>query len=130
MQYALASAVPAIGRAMAIVEASSDPFPAPPDSAGGWSWAVMIELGNAISEEVVVKAYLMPRLYELLGNATAAVTISAALFASYHLYQGSSAVMAHLLVELALGLWFLKFRRLWPFVLGHAMYNLTMYVGV
>lgn len=129
-QTLLTSVAPAAGRAMEIVAATPDEYLWPaPQSAEGWVWVVVTELGNAISEEVVVKAYLLPRLHELLGNTTAAVTIAASLFASYHLYQGSSAVVAHVLVEMVMGFWFLKFRRLWPFVLGHAMYNLTTYVG-
>lgn len=78
---------------------------------------------NAFAEELFSKAYLIPRLRQLTGNRHAAVVISAGLFASYHIYQGVYATIVIFFVMIVLGWLFLRLGRLWPFVIGHAAYD-------
>jgi membrane protease YdiL (CAAX protease family) len=101
------------------------PFEAP---AGHTVVAIFVVglLANALAEEAVLRAYLIPRVHAATGSAWVAVLLSSALGASYHIYQGSYAAWVVLLVECVCGALFLRLRRLWPFALGHFGYDLVM----
>lgn len=94
--------------------------PSPPDGYW-WTWlaVLMNALGAALLEETVVLAYLMTRLQQLGWSALAAIGASAALRASYHLYQGWGGFVGNLLMGLLFGLLFARWRRAWPFVVAH-----------
>jgi membrane protease YdiL (CAAX protease family) len=51
---------------------------------------------TAFSEELVMRAYLIPRFEQLLGSSARSVALSALLFASYHVYQGIGATVSML----------------------------------
>jgi membrane protease YdiL (CAAX protease family) len=86
---------------------------------------------SALAEELVTRAYLVPRLGELLRSRGEGVLFAAVLFASYHAYQGAGGVADTLAFGLVYGGVFLMLRRAWPLVLGHALYNvcLTLMTG-
>jgi len=89
---------------------------------------VISELANAFHEEFVFRAYLITRLYPLLKFRRRAIVVAAAIFASYHIYQGSLAVGGIFLFGLSFGVMWLLFRRLWPLVIGHALSNIVIQV--
>jgi membrane protease YdiL (CAAX protease family) len=77
----------------------------------------------AFAEELVTRAYLITRLSVLLRSRGEAVLVAAALFASYHLYQGINGVTFCLVLGVAYGVAFLLTGRVWPLAFGHALYN-------
>jgi membrane protease YdiL (CAAX protease family) len=93
-----------------------------PHDAGDWLLHVLSCAGIGFSEELV-RAYLIVRLVELLRSRVLAVVLSAAAFASYHLYQG----VEHTLILWVMGLWFgwsfSWLRRVWPLAFGHALWD-------
>jgi Type II CAAX prenyl endopeptidase Rce1-like len=78
---------------------------------------------SAFAEELVTRAYLVARFQQLLRFRGIAVLLSAALFASYHAYQGAAAVMYTLAFGIVYGIVFLLIPRVWPLSIGHASYN-------
>ncbi len=79
---------------------------------------------SAFSEELVTRAYLVTRFEHLLRSRGAAVLLSAALFGTYHGYQGVAGLAFWMAVGLVYGVIFLLLRRVWPLVIAHALYNI------
>jgi membrane protease YdiL (CAAX protease family) len=90
---------------------------------------VLAILADAFSEELAMRAYLIPRLETLLRSKVLAVLVSTLLFASYHLYQGVFAAIGSAAIGLVFGIAFCFCRRLWPLVIAHAFVNLIVYFG-
>jgi membrane protease YdiL (CAAX protease family) len=95
----------------------------PPRTAVEHLWVVMESAASGFSEELVMRAYLITRLERLLGSRAQAVVGSALLFASYHLYYGPHGVFEVAVKGLFYGVAYLAVRRLWPFALAHAGWN-------
>lgn len=96
--------------------------PVPP--LGHWWTVPVLVLGafqNALLEEVVVVGYLVRRLEQIGWAAVAAVLTSAVLRGTYHLYQGWGGFAGNLLLGLAFGFIFLRWRRTWPLVAAHVL---------
>lgn len=95
-------------------------IPVPP--LGHW-WTVPVlllgALQNALLEEVVVVGYLIRRLEQIGWAAPAALLASALLRGTYHLYQGWGGFAGNLLLGLAFGFIFVRWRRTWPLVTAH-----------
>lgn len=92
------------------------------------AWLLIVTmLANGFAEELVTKAYLIPRLREFFGGTMAAVVVSAAMFASYHVYQGPFAALSILFSQVVLGWLFTRVGRLWPFAIGHGLYDLLVF---
>jgi membrane protease YdiL (CAAX protease family) len=89
---------------------------------------IAMMVANGFAEELVTKAYLIPRLRELLGGTWVAILLSAALFGSYHVYQGWIAAAGVCFSQILMGWLFTKIGRIWPFALGHALYDLVLVV--
>lgn len=80
---------------------------------------------NGASEEFVMKGYLLPKLKQWGGSTAFALVVSALLFGSYHLYQGPVAAIIVAMVSVPLGWLYLKIGRIWPFMFGHALYDVV-----
>ena len=78
---------------------------------------------NAAAEEFVIKSYFLVRMRQWGGTAFA-IFMSSALFGFYHTYQGWAAGLEVGLVNCLMAWLYLKVPRLFPFILGHAFYNL------
>lgn len=108
----------------------------PPSEIGRWAsspegaWGLAMLMGydflNGFAEEIVIRGYLILRLTELIGGRWRAVVASSAIMASYHIYQGSFAMLELFLTEIAVGALWLKIPRLWAFAMGHGLYNLLL----
>ena len=83
---------------------------------------------SGFSEELVMRGYLIPRLERLLRSSSAAILVTSALFASYHLYQGITPVITHFAVGVAYAIWFCTLRRLWPLCVVHALHNFLLFM--
>lgn len=79
---------------------------------------------NGIREELLVRAYLITRLEQLLGSTAWAFSATVLLFAAYHTYQGPAGVYGGLLFAIVYGGAFVYLRRLWPIALAHALHDL------
>jgi membrane protease YdiL (CAAX protease family) len=96
-------------------------------------WAVPVLLlaaiQNALLEEVVVVGYLMTRLRELAWSVGAIVIASALLRGSYHLYQGFGGFIGNAVMGTVFALFFLRFRRVGPLIVAHAILDSFAFVG-
>jgi membrane protease YdiL (CAAX protease family) len=96
-----------------------------------WAVPVLIlsALQNAVLEEVVVVGYLLTRLRELGRSTIFAVTTSALLRGSYHLYQGFGAFVGNAIMGVVFALFFLRTRRIVPLVVAHSILDIVSFVG-
>lgn len=84
---------------------------------------------NSIAEEVVIWGLLFTRLSALLRSGPRAVFICAAVFASYHIYQGPAGAVAVMSIGLLHGVVFWQSRRLWPLIVAHTALNFVAYLA-
>ena len=83
---------------------------------------------NGLAEEIVLWAVLFTRLERLMSRTVVPVIVVAAMFASYHIYQGVSAVLSIFLLGLVHGTIFATGRRLLPLVAAHVIWDLWLMV--
>ncbi len=81
---------------------------------------------NGFAEELVMRAYLIPRFERLLRSTWKSVLLTAALFAVYHVYQGFIGFANALVVGIVFGTAYCWVRRLWPLAIAHAVGNLIV----
>ena len=82
---------------------------------------------SCFSQELVMRGYLIARLERLLGSTLVAVLVTTVLFATLHMYQGGSGVVATAAMGLVYAVSFCLCRRLWPIFLAHAINNFLFY---
>jgi len=90
---------------------------------------VLLAFGNGLIEEVVVVGYLVTRLRQTGWGVAAAVTASSLLRGTYHLYQGFGAFLGNAVMGVVFTLFFLRFGRLWPLIIAHAILDIVAFVG-
>ena len=121
---AAAAAVAAVGLGvyLAAIALNVNRFVVPVPPLGHW-WTIPIlvlgALQTALLEEIVVLAYLVRRLEQLGLRTIAAVVASAVLRGSYHLYQGWGGFTGNLVLGLAFGYAYARWRRTWPLITAH-----------
>jgi len=79
---------------------------------------------NPFFEEVFVAGYVIAALKDVRGT-TFAINVSVAIRLLYHLYQGSTAVLAIIPMGLIFGYWFARKGRLWPLIGAHAIMDVV-----
>ncbi|MDP5228291.1 MULTISPECIES: CPBP family intramembrane glutamic endopeptidase [Arthrobacter] len=117
----------AAGRALGITTAI---IPAALDS-HWWTVPVLVLSGirHGILEEVLVVGYLFRRLGQLGRSPLWIVLASALLRGSYHLYQGVGPFVGNVVMGLVFGWVYLKWRRVMPLVVAHALLDVSAFVG-
>ncbi|MFT3660526.1 MAG: CPBP family intramembrane metalloprotease [Gordonia sp. (in: high G+C Gram-positive bacteria)] len=100
----------------------------------GISWweyltLVLIAIGNAVAEEVIVVAYFLVRLRQLGTGRNAALACSALLRGGYHLYQGFGAGLGNVVMGVIFARWYQSTGRVWPLVVAHAVIDVVAFVG-
>jgi membrane protease YdiL (CAAX protease family) len=96
-----------------------------------WAVPVLIlaAVQNSVLEEVVVVGYLFERLKQL-GHRTATVVVtSAVLRGAYHFYQGIGAFVGNVVMGIVFGLFYVRFKRVLPLVIAHALLDIVAFVG-
>jgi hypothetical protein len=88
-----------------------------------WPMKYVVACGT---EELVTRCYLIVRLSQLLKYRGLAVLFAALLFSSYHVYQGPLGLLYSFLFGLSYSVVFLLIRRLWPLLLGHALFDMEV----
>jgi membrane protease YdiL (CAAX protease family) len=96
-----------------------------------WAGPVLVLLAaaNGVIEEVVVVGYLITRLRQTGWGVAAAVTFSALLRGTYHLYQGFGGFVGNAVMGVIFALFFLRTRRLWPLILAHTLLDVVAFLG-
>ncbi len=96
-------------------------------------WTIPVLVLGAVQagllEEVIVAGYLIRRLRQIGWSGVAAVAASAILRGSYHLYQGWGGFVGNLILGVAFGSIFLRWRRTWPLVVAHVTVDVLAGVG-
>jgi membrane protease YdiL (CAAX protease family) len=100
-----------------------------PKGIAGVLLLVVAQAADGFSEELVMRAYLIVRLERLLSSRSLAVVVTTAIFASYHVYQGTLGTISAAIIGLINAIVFCWFRRLWPLCLAHAAHNIWIGVG-
>jgi len=90
---------------------------------------ILAAIENGFLEEALVVGYLLTRLDQLKVPAVIAVTISAVLRGSYHLYQGFGGFLGNAAMGVVFAVVFRRTRRLWPLVIAHSLLDIVVFVG-
>lgn len=104
----------------------------PANLAENW-WTVPVLIGlaamNGVLEEVVMIGFYFSRAAALNWKPWVIVVSSALIRATYHLYQGFGAFVGNLIMGLAFGAFYLKFKRVGPLVVAHTLLDIASFVG-
>jgi membrane protease YdiL (CAAX protease family) len=94
-----------------------------PASSPPWRTVLLIASACAIgfSEELTSRAYLIPRLEELIGATWKCVLLSSMIFVVLHLSKGIPGVVNSFLCGAIWGISFCLTRRIWPAAISHAL---------
>jgi membrane protease YdiL (CAAX protease family) len=121
-----------IGLYLASVALGVNRFVVPVPPLGHW-WTIPALVLNAaeaaLTEEVVVVAYLVTRLRQLGWSDTRSIAASGALRGAYHLYQGLGGFAGNLAMGVLFAWLFTRTRRAWPFVVAHLLLDVAAGVG-
>jgi len=93
-----------------------------PDHPPGLLPILLVATVNPVFEEFFAGAYVIKSLRRRFG-LTAAVWTSAVIRTTYHLYQGLTAAPLHFAQGLIHGFVYVRYGRLWPLILAHALSN-------
>ncbi|MBM7280481.1 CPBP family intramembrane metalloprotease [Gordonia rubripertincta] len=96
-----------------------------------WEWPVLIliAIGNAAAEEIVVVAYFITRLRQLGVSDAKSLAASAVLRGGYHLYQGFGAGLGNLVMGVVYGRFYQVTGRAWPLVIAHGAIDVVAFIG-
>ena len=104
----------------------------PANLVNAW-WTISVLVASAIvagvSEETIMLGYLITRLKTLNWSPLWAVVLSAAIRGSYHLYQGFGGFIGNLVMGLVFGWLYLRWKRVMPLVITHALLDIFAFVG-
>jgi membrane protease YdiL (CAAX protease family) len=99
---------------------------------GQWWQLVILVVQSAVAavgEELIVLAFLLHRFAQLGWSDRKAITVSALVRGSYHLYQGFGGGVANMAMGLVFG-WLYKRRgRVLPFVVAHFLIDVVATIG-
>jgi membrane protease YdiL (CAAX protease family) len=96
-----------------------------------WTVPVLVlsALQNSLLEEVVVIGYLFTRLRQLGWGWVMILAGSALVRGAYHLYQGFGGFAGNLIMGVVFGLVYLRWKRVGPLVVAHALLDIGAFVG-
>jgi membrane protease YdiL (CAAX protease family) len=100
--------------------------------AGAW-WTVPVlvlaAFQNAALEEVIMVGFLFTRFRQLGWQPWLILVVSAVIRGSYHLYQGFGGFVGNLIMGVIFGLVYLRWKRVAPLVVAHALLDVVAFVG-
>lgn len=96
-----------------------------------WTIPVLVlqALRAALSEELIVVAYLFDRLKRLGVGTLATVIASALLRGSYHLYQGFGGFLGNVAMGLVFGWAYQRWGRALPLIVAHWILDIVSFAG-
>lgn len=89
----------------------------------------LLAFANAFAEEVLIVGYLLTRLRQLGWAENRSLWLSTLLRGAYHLYQGAGGFVGNVVMGLVYGRTWQRTNRLWPLIIGHALIDVTAFVG-
>ncbi len=96
-------------------------------------WAVPVLLlaaaQNAVLEEVIMIGYLLTRWRQAGLTAWMAITVSAVIRGTYHLYQGFGAFLGNVAMGVLFGWVFTRTKRVGPLIVAHTLLDVVAFVG-
>lgn len=96
-------------------------------------WTIPLLLLSAMRagllEEVILNGYLIERFGDLRWSPWRALIVVAVLRGLYHLYQGPAMALGNVVMGLVFGWVYLRWRRVMPLVLAHALLDTVAFVG-
>ena len=95
----------------------------------GFPVLVLSAIENAVVEEVIVLSYLLHRLGQLGWADWKADLTSAAVRASYHLYQGIGGLVGNFVMGLIFARLYRRWGRVMPLLVAHALIDIVAFVG-
>lgn len=102
-----------------------------PSALNQYWWTIPVLVLSAIRagvlEEVILNGYLLGRLEKIGLGPWAAITLSALLRGSYHLYQGFGPFLGNFLMGLLFGWVYKKYGRVAPLVVAHALVDIAAF---
>lgn len=106
-----------------------------PSNLGDFAWTIPVLLLSALrsglQEEVIIVGFLISKLklsYPRLA-IVGLILISAAIRASYHSYQGFSAVVGNFVMGVVFAFVYLNTNRVAPLVIAHTLMNSVVFIG-
>lgn len=96
-----------------------------------WTVPILIltALRAAVSEEIIVVAYLFLRLRQLGWSAWSIILASALLRGSYHLYQGFGGALGNVIMGVVFGWVYHRWGRIMPLVVAHLLLDIVSFLG-
>lgn len=96
-----------------------------------WTVPILIltALRAAVSEEIIVVAYLFLCLRQLGWSAWSIILASALLRGSYHLYQGFGGALGNVIMGVVFGWVYHRWGRIMPLVVAHLLLDIVSFVG-
>lgn len=129
---AAAIGLPGIGLYFAARELGLAAEVVPSGLASYW-WTIPMLILAAVKaglvEEIIIVAFAFDRLQKLGLGQVAVVIIAALIRASYHLYQGFGGFVGNFVMGLVFGFLYLRWRRVMPLVIAHALMDTAVFVG-
>lgn len=92
-----------------------------------WISIGLIVIVNSFYEEFLLVGYLFKKLEKY--NAVFIIGFSMLIRFSLHTYQGWISLITISSLGLVFGIYYLKFKKLWPLVIAHGFYNLIVFSG-
>ena len=145
--------IPGLGFYLAARELGVNTNVAPANLTAHW-WTVPTYVGlatmNGMVEEVIMLGYVLTRfgdlrrarlessgghrsaaarVADLIVSPAGAVVISAVVRGGYHLYQGFGGFAGNIIMGLAFGYLYLRWKRVMPLVVAHALIDIFAFVG-
>ncbi|MDO5682324.1 MAG: CPBP family intramembrane metalloprotease [Propionibacteriaceae bacterium] len=84
---------------------------------------------NGILEEVLMLGYFFLRFRQVGWSWAAILVVSAVVRGGYHLYQGFGGFAGNLIMGIAFGLLYLRWKRVGPLVVAHTLLDVVAFVG-
>ncbi len=96
-----------------------------------WKYPVLIAsaVQNSVLEEVIVVGFLLRRLDQLGWSPLGALTASALLRGTYHLYQGIGGFFGNVAMGVIFVWLYRRWGRVMPLVVAHALIDIVAFVG-
>jgi membrane protease YdiL (CAAX protease family) len=105
--------------------------PRPSYDAHGWTGLVALlalAISVGFSEDLIARAYLIPRLERLLASTWASVVVSAGVFGALHWQRGNLSMCNAFLMGIVYGIAFVWTRRIWPVAIAHAAFDFSVFL--
>jgi membrane protease YdiL (CAAX protease family) len=96
-----------------------------------WRYPVLLlnAAQNGVLEEILVLGYLLRRLDQLGWQPIWAITLSAVLRGSYHLYQGFGGFIGNVAMGAIFAVLYRRWGRVMPFIVAHALIDAVTFIG-